>query len=298
MAGLFPGLPVEFPDSNPTPNGSLVASAASPPSESLQDEKWLGGIQWAPHICSDGNVLDPCDTNQTDTVAATAASGATALLGEIPYLVSHGIRASTRGFEEIDYEGRATNTLIRNQSKLIEKEFWEGAKATTDPNLSGNYFLSGNATDIGTILGDGSNKAYKVKKGFAELEKIAMDRLGGAQCMIHVSPDLITYLNAIFAIDLKGNVIYTTLGNIVVAGAGYTGAGPANLEEDSTGKTSWAYATAVATLWLSKITVTPFERAQAIDKSINLVEYRASRFVSVTLDHCVNLTVRLDLENS
>jgi hypothetical protein len=304
MAGLFPGLPVEFDDIGPTPAGSAVASFKSPPAQYAQDPHWLGGIQWAPHVCSDGHVLDPCRTDQDDTLADAGT-----LLGEIPYVISHGIRASTRGNLEIDYEDRARNTLIRNQSKLIEKEFWEGAFAQT-PDFNGNFFLTqAPSAYLGTLLGDASDKAYKVQKGFGQLEKAMMSALGGAQGMIHVSPEVITYLGNLYAIYPRGNVIYTALGNIVVAGAGYTGSAPSapggaagpeveNFQDDLTGATCWAYATSIPTLWMSDIIVSPFERPQAIDKTKNIVEYRASRHVSVTLDHCVNIAARFDLTNS
>lgn len=300
---LAPGIPVELPDLGPTPHGSLVDSMATPPSQFLQDNKWYAGIGWAPHVCTDGHVLDYCDFVTQDTLAdQTGDSGKNGLDFETPYLISHGIRASTRGFDSIDYKGRATDTLARNQSKLIENEFWDGAKAQI-ADYSGNFYLAGNGVDIATNnLGDAAKTAYKVQKGFAQLERIAMAALGGGRCMIHVTPDVVTYLGNLLAIELIGDVLYTKHGNIVVSGAGYSGRGPnsggSSDPAATNGQTTWAYATAVGYLWLSDIKVPADQFNQVVDKTVNSVEIRAQRFASVTMDRCVCLCVKLDLQGS
>lgn len=291
MAAVGPGIPVTLPDPGPTPVGSLVSSMAAPPAEFKQDPHWTGGINWSPRLCSDGRVLSPCDLNTSDTLA-----DAPTLATETPYIVDAGVRASARGFDAINYEGRAIDALLRNRSKKIEAEFWDGAKAQT-ADFTGNFYLTGNATDIGVALGDGVAHAYKVKFGFGELERRAMADLGGGQAMFHVTPDLVTWLSDAHVIEARGNVLYTKLGNIVVAGAGYSGSGP-SAAVDTTGKTTWAFATGVGFLWLSDIVVNPQQIGQALDRTVDAIEYRASQFAAVTVDRCVDLAVKLDLNNS
>lgn len=297
---LGPGIPVELPDLGPTPIGSIVDSLVKPPSEFVQDERWLAGIGWAPHVCTDGHLIDYNDFVTLDSLAdQTGDAGKNGLAFETPYPISHGIRGSLRGFDKIDYVKRATDTLNRNQSKLIEAEFWDGAGAKLATNdYSGNFYLQGNGVDIATNLGDAAATAYKVQKGFAELERKTMSDLGGGQAMFHVTSNVITYLGNLQAIEVQGNRLVTKHGNIVVSGAGYSGSGPGANTVDTTRHSAWAYGTAVGYLWMSQVHVVSSEMPQVVDRTVDSVEVRASRFCSVTMDRCVCNAVKLDLQNS
>lgn len=312
----LPGISAELYASGPTPVGSLWESGASPPDEFANDEHWTGGIRWAPGACKNGGVDDFC-SSEAYSLGTSPTGDAVTQSFVTPLVLEAAYRASALGNAGIENcaEQRAIDALVRNQSRLLELEFWDGAKARSK-NLN-NQFLSNNAddqgsggalptkaTDIASAGYLGAGTTFKVKKAFGALEYFTMDRLGGSRCMIHVPAFVVPYLTANQIIDVQGKLLLTKLGNIVVAGVGYTGSAPGTADAgsptiDATQDTTWIYGTDVVTVWKEKqIVVTQTTLAQAMDPTLNKVEYRATRFAATSMNRCVNLAVKLDLANS
>lgn len=284
MASGKPGIVVDVPAANPARVGSLLASAAP---ANAQGTDWEAGLQAAPQSCKTGEAQATCNPS-TLTVADQPG-----FIDETAYVIEAGVICSTFG-DRTTYGERAINTLLRNSSRLIEQEFELGTIATAEGY--NNFFLTDAPDELAVDLGAAAGTAYKVVKGFAGVEELTMDKLGGTRCMIHVPVRVAAYLAFNNLIHQEGNLLLSELGNIVVVGAGYSGASPAGAA-DSSNATAWIYGTDIVTLYVGQPVLTQDGLSQSLNREINEVEVRAYRYAATINNGCANVAAKLTLED-
>lgn len=207
--------------------------------------------------------------NSTDQGAAQAESAD-------PFLLQTYDKASTIGWSQRDFLGRANRMMIADQSRLIASEFWRGDR-TREADLINPYLAQSETTS------PVSSSPCSVVTGLAFLEEAIAITCGGRRGMIHITPQLMMHAHAAYALELQGQVWTTPMGTIVVADAGYDGSGPDTRSNGpgTPGSSQWGYATAMVEVQLGPIDIVPgtldAARAQAIDRSNNTVEIFATR---------------------
>jgi hypothetical protein len=248
------------------PRYSLLVAAAVVDDAASRWE--VGGITWAPEACSGGGVADVTCFGNTAALSVPANEGN---VEADPFLVWAGDKCSTIGFEARDYEGRARRLLEATQSARVAHEFWTGD-------------LAASASLDNTPLADATSDT--VTTGEVSV------RNDGRRGMIHVTPQVLTHAYSWDLITPQGQLWTTALGTIVVADAGYPGTGP---NGESAADTQWAYATSMAQVRLSQIVVTPETFNEAVDRSVNTVEYRVGRLALVQWDQCCHFAAEVDI---
>ena len=126
------------------------------------------------------------------------------------------------------------------------------------------------------------------------LEAALADCACGARGMIHAPRQLVSAWSQDGLVRHEGGTILTINDTIVVSGAGYDGSSPDG--EPATSGSVWAYATGIVTVRLSPVVVTPSTIEQALDRSVNTIEYRAERMAAAYWDSCCLFAAETDLE--
>lgn len=255
-----------------------LAPVATPPRYSLlvaatkldDGLRWEQGIRWAPEQNAGGGIA------AVDCTGSTAALNVGTNLGFAvadPYAVWAEDHCSTLGSQSRDFEARALRQLEATQSYRIAKELWSGAVAQVAP--LDNEWL----THDPEVLSTGTGLSPAVAVGLADQGLGQM--LAGQRGMIHVSPNVLDeiQLNAGGGLTKSGDLWTTPMGNVVVADAGYPGTHP----DGSSSTNQWIYATPWIYYRLGDVFTTPDNldaaRAQAVDRSVNLLTFRAQRLV-------------------
>lgn len=247
-----------------------------------------------------------CNTTVRLSSLCSAASGVIAVepgdpdlrwRDTLPFNIETEFTASTMGTRNLDFEARAQQRMEACQQKAVEFEFWTGALArqeqdqwTADGNtdtVPTRFLASDSAVDLTPTAGT----AVKVKHGLALLEQALGDCGCGVRGTIHTTRGTASALG----LSASDAVLRTTLGNVVIAGSGYTGSGPDGTQP--TGTAAWMYATGPVTVRLGAITATPGRpnRSQSVDISRNEVQVFAERPAAVTWDTCCHYAVLVDL---
>lgn len=152
--------------------------------------------------------------------------------------------------------------------------------AANTTGYTANRVLAGPAADSDTV----TTAAADPIDALACLTQGLAETLRGQQGMVHVTPQLLTYLQGAQVITRQGNLWVTGMGHIVVADAGYTGDGPGGA---AAGASQWAYATPVVQVRLGPVETAPTnmteaaQLAQATDRDVNTMlvfAYRLAGF--------------------
>jgi len=273
--------PQTFVDAPPAsvPRVGLVASGRvlqGADANSPDGGRWENGFKFLPENCTGYGVVDPCDSSRDthdppDMVAFQ------------PYEVWAGDKCSPFQFRTHDFQARAQRLLLSGQSKAIEGEFWTGTQAIASNWTNNRYLTDGTAV---TVTG-GANDP---EDALACLEQALADCGNGARGMIHCTKTTLVHWSALHLIIHQGDLITTDNGTIVVAGSGYDGSGPTGTAASS--GSVWAYATSgivevrLGQIYLTPDPADPDAMAQATDRSLNLVNWRASRPAAATWDGC------------
>lgn len=271
---------------------AVRALPASPPRISLissaevlseTDDRWEAGVRYEPEVCGNTGtgVYAACETSN---VTADAGSGITTLE---PFVIWAGDSCMPQGNR--DWQGRARRKLAACESYIIETELWRG-DINRVQNWSNPYLASPDATLIGSSPVDPT-------AALACLEQAIGDCNCGSSGMIHASRQLTTYWSAASLITPENNRLVTTLGTVVVPGAGYDGSGPAPTHDDEpadAGASIWAYATSPVHLRLGGVQVLPGDLAQSLDRTTNTAFYWAQRIVIAGFD-CCHYAIEVDL---
>lgn len=284
----------------------VAALPAAPPVVSLissaeivneSEARWEAGFSFEPETCGTGVIgsVDPCSS---DTKAVAGSDGS---VDVEPIGLFAGDSCSSFGFGSRDWQARARRKLIACESNLIEDELWNGTLARA--NGWDNKFLASLDSDVVT---DGAETPLRA---LACLEQALAECNCGGQGMIHAMPQVVTHwvnLNLVrrhtSTIEGRGQVsrLETELGTIVVPGSGYDGSGPPGVVDGAPTPAAdgsiWAYATSRVHIRLGPIMVVPSDHTDALNRSTNLITYRAERLAATTWDCChVAAEINLDL---
>lgn len=246
--------------------------------------------------CVDGRsgIVDPCgtpeygtgDTPESGDVKTTIAR--TTSDAWEPYGVWAGDRCSAFQFQTAGFAERARAIHRADRSRQIAGELWTGAQAADSgwPNLA---LASANAT----ILAAGANG---VIEGLAVLEQGLADCAPAGAATIHVSPLMATVLRSQQLIEPEGVNLRTITGSLVIVDAGYTGSGPTTPDTPGSAADQWMYGTGTIFALLGPVDVLPDPDRYdlAMDRSVNLIEWRAESLDLAMWDGCCHLAVEID----
>jgi hypothetical protein len=213
-----------------------------------------------------------------------------------PFIVAAEDSCSPFGFQEHDYKGRATRLVNLASRAQIEKEFWTGiyAQAGSYPN---NYLA--NSSDPNFVNITPGSGPCSIARGQQLLEDYLQQCGFGGQGMIHTQAQTAPNLLSVRIVDGPRpgtSLLLSVLGNIIVPGSGYPGTGPANLAP-TTG-TAYMYATDLVTIRIDDdddAVVFPDTFAEALDRRVNLISFRAEKFAAATWDGACHACVQVNL---
>lgn len=238
------------------------------------DEHWMNGHAlwgypeevpdtWDP--CSTGTFADKNDesTIPTPDFAAFAAY--------IPVTCSSFTLASNPQH----FADKAEAALAARISYAVEAALSRGIP------MSANPFLADAAVDI-VVAG-----AQSAETGIAYLEEAIGQT--AQQGMIHMTPGAASVFFDNWGALLDD--IYTPLGTPVAIGGGYVGATPSGQGAAAAGQ-SWVYATGQVRAWLASEFITNIK--DVLDRSDNVVTFRAERYVLVEWDTALQAAVLID----
>lgn len=272
---------VPAPPLSPPAQGLLVAADVIDHAEG--DERGLNGIRFSPEHCGDLEVwAASCGTQGT---AKGAGRNRPAEVGNEPFATIARDECSTFGFRAADYEARARRALDAKMPKAVEAEFWNGTLVPANRNL-----VEPTATIVGTGLG--------LRLALATLSQAIAVGNGGIG-MIHARPLVVMQWFSLGLLRWDQGKLRTAMGNLVVAGYGYSGIGPAG--QVPANGTEWAYATEAVVVERWPVAVYPDnpneqERiAEATDRVNNAVAFRAERMAAVKWGGCVHAAVEVNV---
>lgn len=250
-----------------------------------ESARWEGGFNQESVACNAGiRLIDICSTTTEHVLHANSGAGS---LGEYdPFAVQATVKCTTMNGLYEDWEDRARMALDAATSNAVEHEFWEGA-LTQAAGTGNKYLLDGSVTDVTPVPGT----AVKVRYGLALLEGALADAGYGYRGFIHAPVSIASTLPCYH--DDDANMLVTKIGNYVISGSGYSGAGPGVVPATSSKR--WMFATGPVSVRLGDVTVTPGERSQRIDTAVNTISLSAERPASVVYDGCAYFGVLVDL---
>jgi hypothetical protein len=279
VANTF-GPPVFIDGPPPSPPAlTLVGAARAVPASG---DRWYNGAAVWPYPRDLPDVFDPC---QPASSAGHAKDAGTATTEETfaAWNVLEGISCTTRSVRDpAEWQRRVQVALEAYEHWAIEREFWTAALRPDNPHL---------AQTLGTtILNSGT--AVGPLQALARLEQAIAD--AGGNGVIHVRPAIFSLWSAwdVLEADLTRGVAKTQLGTIVVPGVGYTGSKPDGTAPTNTIDT--AYATGPVEVRRSDVEILPESMSQATDRARNFTTFRAERYVLITWDQRIHVSVNID----
>jgi len=297
MAGFQP---ISAPPSAP-PRQGLLAVVGGEAAELVLPAGWENGIAFEPERCGppvdaawgdcpeDGGV-DP----RTDPGTKDIGVGG-AVVQYRPWMAWVGDACSVLGRAGRDPVARARRLYAASESRIVEQELWSGTEAQLRayPNNYLRNAASPNFVNLSPAVGETSPGAYAL----GELQAaIAAGQTGRG--MIHATWPVVNLWFFLGALRREGALILDVFDNLVVAGTGYDGSAPAGsaVALDSTGATSWAYATGIVqTKRHSDLRVVPDNLNEAIRIDTNDEEWRVERLVAAWWDGCVHAAINVNL---
>jgi len=241
---------------------------------------WEGGYTYASHECTAGVYLsDMCNSSTRVTVHDPQKCITPSVH---PVTVEFEDIISTFGNTSEDRVASALETADLYTQKALEFELWEGRLATA-AGFPNKYLASTSAQDVTP-----GSAPIKVKYGLALLEQALANAGSGVRGVIHANRAVASVLGGK---DVDGH-LETPLGNMIVAGTGYTGTGP-----DGTMPTAgtWMFATGPVAVRLGDAFVPAEEIAQRVDTRVNTITTKALRTVAADFDGCAHFAVLVDL---
>lgn len=283
--------PIAAPPARP-PRFGLFASA------SVSDggaARWQQGFAFQPEACgASGRVAVECEG---DTSALDIADRP-GTVGGMPFAVYATDECSTFGFSARDWQGRARRQLAATESYEVAAELWTGSLGLTIDDRDGN------PQPVRSLAKAGADTLTSAGSAADPIDALALIEQGLAQCnrgrqgMVHITPQMLTYLVTNDSVRLDGTTYITPNGHIVVPDAGYPGTGP-NGEPASS--TQWAYGTSMIAVLVGPVELIPGtledarSMAQALDRSVNTAVVYAQRLAAWLWDECCHVAAQVDL---
>lgn len=265
----------------PRSGTTLLIAAPSIDDPSL---RWTGGFKWVPEI-RDGSSAIGVDVDGGNANRTPPANPDVETFE--PFLVWAADKTSTKD-KTRDRLGKVRRALEAQQSALIAGEFWDG----TIGNDVGNQSLASADAEILTVGGVPAGVALTY------LDGALTRRLLNRQGMIHARPEMVTVWHAGNLLRYDAGSVFSPMGHLIVADAGYTGDGPRATSGDdpvpADGSSQWCYGTDVIALRLGKPETMPASNADdpdAVDRDTDDQVVWAQRLVGIQWDHDAHIAV-------
>lgn len=281
---LFP-IPAPLAEAPRPGSGALLPTLGRSVTEVTQEREV--GFAFNPEGCGTSDTLpeDPCDSSPaTKTIDDSPGS-----VGAPGFFVWAGDKCAPWELGR-DWRNRALRQLRATMSYQVARELWKGTEqaAVTEPDDVSFRHLASLDSDVLTDVPTSPTDALALLE--YGLGACATGRRG----VIHVTRHAATYFQGLNLLRREGNQLLTALDTIVIADAGYDGSGPeGQAAEDGS---QWAYATGMPIVRLGPERTLPSTDPEALDRSTNLIEWRAERKAAVTWDGCCHLAVELNLQ--
>ena len=200
------------------PTTGLVASARTPD----DGARWESGISWRDERCPAATGFDSCG----EDFGAAAGSDD----GSIHYYRPPAFRVTDRcSTRDRSYDPqRVVRQAMAVTSWMVARELEQGTISRANPYVSPDS--EGDPLAVNAYLAQAagaqivSGGPFTPLAGLGALEEAARDAQLGMDPFLHVAPRLVPLLET--ALERNGAILRTKTGAIVVADAGYTGAGP------------------------------------------------------------------------
>jgi hypothetical protein len=271
---LLPPLYVE-PPAQPETSYGLFSVAIGP--QELPPHGVGGGVQYQPDSCTANHLYPSVCGYGVIPVPTKVFDGVEGAQFAPPFRVYAGLTcgAQTRDFAWM--EDRTRRRMIAGEQTAVESQFW-GLGTTAD---FPSYLFTSSAITGLTVTNLGA--AASIVVGLSLLEQ-QMATCYGHVATIHARPRMAAFFAEHHLVERWiGNVAYTTRGNKVVFGDGYSGLGPAN--DPPTATTEWMYATGRVSIWRSPDILVPDPR-QTFDRSANQYKIVAEREYAMLAECC------------
>lgn len=273
---VAPGIVVDAPLLTPPPTGLVQSSPLVVEGANLPDA-WEGGVRFQPEVCGPPFTWAVCSTGATSVLPG--ANNHRPARDFEPFAAVAYDSCSSFGADHEERAARARRALVAKDTWALEREFWAGTVVPANPRLA-----SSSAQTVGSGLSP--------KLALATLTQALADAAAG-RGMIHARPFLVTLWASVDLLRWAGNHWETIRGDIVVAGSGYPGTGPA--AEAPTAAAEWAYATEMVQVYRGTIDARPAnsaEIAEAFGKDAatglynNTLTFRSQRMLAAVHNGC------------
>lgn len=192
-----------------------------------------------------------------------------------PFVVYLPITCSSLGVYQ-ELQQQAEDVLDATSSLGVEEALAQGVSGSTNP-----WFGDANLTVLGAAT-------VTPAVGLSWLE----NAIGatGRKGMIHASPAIISALEADKLEGTEGG-LFTSNGTPVVSGGGYIGVAPESETAAGSG-TDWMFATGPVEVRIGPLVMTDVR--ESLDRSDNVLTFRAERYVLATWDGALQAAVLVD----
>lgn len=272
-----------------TPTAYGLMSAVNMPDTG--DAHWMNGITYQSRCLTSADTwYDPCiavtGTGPPPPAPAKAANtGGLVTRGATPFTVFAEFDCSPVGLP--DAQKIANDALAQSAPFEVEYAFWTGKAGSTPqsvvwPHLQSNaQQLDSDGIILQTAATVVSGASASVRVGLGLLEE-AIGTCSNGLGVIHVQRKVLATLFYLQLVEARAGKLYTKSGNLVAAGAGYPGTGPAG--QAITPTTSWMYATGPIDMRSSAVTY--FNPTQSFDRTTNTMKMIAERTYLLDWDCC------------
>lgn len=252
-------------------------------------ERWLNGVEVWPYPPGPAFAWDACAPGTAFVSKDDGADVTNPQFAAMTIYLPERCKARKVPDQQA-FKARATTALTAVEGAAVAREFMTGDVLPLNPHLSdgnGSFPLGNTATSPVNGL------------SVLEDEVASSDQLG----VIHMSPGLVTFLRAAYAIDDRNGILQTGNGIPVINDFGYAGGStPTGHSAPASGQT-WAYATGPIEIRRSEIFTTPDNVSQALERGTggsdtgrpNTIVYRAERYYLVDWDTQLQSAVLIDL---
>ena len=253
----------------------------------LGNPHWRQGVTWIERCPTGGTTYDEClsvtGIGAPPEPAVKADNVGQTFRGATPFTVFTEFDCSPVGVAEA--ESAATDALARVEQQQVEAAFWTGtagAQGLVFPHLAADA----DVLDVqGIVLQPTASTAVTgadAAQALGELEDQLGDCYAG-QGVIHIPRSVLPTFAAWNLIVERDGRLYTTGGNLVVVGGGYTGSAPDGTTPAA--GTAWIYATGAVFGYRSDVFFTNVR--DSLDRAENTVRMIAERTYVLGFECCL-----------
>lgn len=254
---------------------------------SADNPHWQQGITWIERCPDGGTTYDEClsvtGTGAPPEPPAKADNVDQTFRGATPFTVVAEFDCSPVGLR--DAETVASDALARVEQQQVEAAFWTGsagAQTVVFPHLAADTEVLDAQDIVLQTVASPAVTGADVAQALGELEADLADCYAG-QGIIHVPRIALPTLAAWNLVEDRDGRLYTTAGNLVVVGGGYTGSGPDGSAPAA--GTTWIYATGAVFGYRGDVQVT--SPRDSIDRSANTMRMIAERTYVMAFECCL-----------